>query len=605
MLQIITGKFFKTDDRHLSEGKGVLHSNYRWFLPIETSVGHLEPLDTRSAFTTYLYAYTNQLEKRQSNFELVRVGDGKIIEQFRLLCVFGLRAMFAEDRSWVAHLCRPGPVGQSDESAPTQLLPRYFDSHIDGNIEEAKKFTALVAKVLSLSRSDFLSIITALQAFSGALEVVGTNLNLAYSMLVYALESLSQKYIKYEPHWMDFNEKTRRNLDRLLAGVSEEVATNIRAALIDDAHLKLRAGFTEFICSHVDDSFFIVEAEQRSSPLQHCELRRAARNIYDVRSAYVHELTPLMHQLSVPQIAVGDVFRWDNEPHLTFCGVVRLADHVIRTLISRLPPVAKEDFNWRASLPGTLRLHVAPQYWIHQAKNFHPSTAHSYFAGFLDHFLAVSIEGGAICNMNDVMAKIEENGSQGKQDQRRSMLALYFIYNECIQPKLRRPNWEAFLESQKEIVSQPCIEIMAACISLNGKLDCTASEIETALIGYQDKRFHRGILRLSPQIECALDVVLANQALHEGLSDKHRYFLRNAILNSPGRPQVQRKLQEAIDGPAAMEMNVLLPHLRPPETPDRTEEVMKSAYFKFLNRTESGQVGDALSDWLEAENETV
>ena len=100
MLQIITGKFFKAEERHISEGKGVLHSNYRWYLPIDTCVGKLEPLGTRAALTTYLYTFTNQIEKQRGNFSIVRTGDGEIIEQFRLLCAFGLRATFAEDRSW-------------------------------------------------------------------------------------------------------------------------------------------------------------------------------------------------------------------------------------------------------------------------------------------------------------------------------------------------------------------------------------------------------------------------------------------------------------------------------------------------------------------------
>lgn len=144
-------------------------------------MGKLEPLGTRAALTTYLYRFTNQIEKQQGNFNIVRIGDGEIIEQFRLLCAFGLRATFAEDRSWVAHLCRSGTVGQSDEYAPSQLLPRYFAPRVEGNLEEANEFAAFVAKTLSLSRSDFLSIMTALQAFSGALEVVGSSLDLGYS----------------------------------------------------------------------------------------------------------------------------------------------------------------------------------------------------------------------------------------------------------------------------------------------------------------------------------------------------------------------------------------------------------------------------------------
>lgn len=335
-------------------------------------------------------------------------------------------------------------------------------------MEEAQEFAALVAKTLSLSRSDFLSVMTALQAFSGALEVVGSSFDLAYSMLVYALESLSQKYIEYEPQWVDFDDRTRRQLDPLLANVGAEAAAGIRAALLSDAHLKLRAGFQEFICTHVGDSFFTVEAAQRAFTLQQCELRRAARNIYDVRSAYVHELTPLMHQLRVPQIAEGDVFRWEREPHLTFSGVVRLADHVIRTLIRRLPSVEKEDYNWRDALPGIVRLNMAPQYWIHQAAGFQGATAHQYFGGFLEHFLASALQGEPICDMTAVMEKIEQIGAQGKPEHRRSMLGLYLLYNAYLCPTLatKLRAWARHAGLEPAFCGGPCARRCAAVIAL-------------------------------------------------------------------------------------------------------------------------------------------
>jgi AcrR family transcriptional regulator len=605
MLQIITGKFFKSDDRHVSDQKGVLYSNYRWYLPIETCVGGLESLGTRAALTTYLYSFTNQIEKQPGNFSIVSVGNGEIIQQFRLLCAFGLRATFAEDRSWVAHLCRSGTVGQSDEYAPAQLLPRYFAPRIEGNMGEAQEFAALVEKTLSLSRSDFLSVMTALQAFNGALEVVGSSLDLAYSMLVYALESLSQKYIEYEPQWADFDDRTRRQLEPLLAEVGDEAATGIRAALLSDAHLKLRASFQEFICTHVEDSFFTTEAAQSVFSLQHCELRRAARNIYDVRSAYVHELTPLMHQLRMPQIAEGDVFRWEREPHLTFSGVVRLADHVIRTLIRRRPSVEKEDYNWYNALPGIVRLNLAPQYWIHQAAGFQGATAYRYFGGFLEHFLATAMQGESISNMNAVMEKIEQIDGQGKPEHRRSMLGLYLLYNAYLShyPEFHRPDWEQFLEDQQIIVDQPCIEMMAARMMLDGGFPWTAAEGEAALTQYNKTRFHRGILHLPTGIEIALTVAVANQALCEGLPEVHRKLLSTALLNSAGRPQIQCALQTAINDCLEVDMNIMLPRKSVTEERNRFTEIAATAYSIFLKRLELGQSGDSLSDWLEAEIE--
>ena len=43
MLQIITGKFFRTDNLYRTQQRTVLYSNYRAMGPIETEVGTYQP----------------------------------------------------------------------------------------------------------------------------------------------------------------------------------------------------------------------------------------------------------------------------------------------------------------------------------------------------------------------------------------------------------------------------------------------------------------------------------------------------------------------------------------------------------------------------------
>src|SRR5438046_46834 len=95
MLQIISGKFFTLDARHRTPGKGVFFSNYGWIDPVETQVGTLEPTDRYGLVNTYVFEYVNEIENfgRKAGM-LVAVGDQEIKEQFRLLCMFGLKACF-------------------------------------------------------------------------------------------------------------------------------------------------------------------------------------------------------------------------------------------------------------------------------------------------------------------------------------------------------------------------------------------------------------------------------------------------------------------------------------------------------------------------------
>lgn len=52
MLQIISGKFFKSENRHVFDGKGITYSNYAWFNPVQTCVATIEPVRVH---TYYLY----------------------------------------------------------------------------------------------------------------------------------------------------------------------------------------------------------------------------------------------------------------------------------------------------------------------------------------------------------------------------------------------------------------------------------------------------------------------------------------------------------------------------------------------------------------------
>ncbi len=126
MLQIITGKFYKKPERCKTDCKAVFFSNYRWIRPIATCIGTLEPVDNGSGIVTWVFSYVNQMEKEGGGFEILRVGDQEIVEQFRILSVFGFRAYFASHRHEVEHYCRQSATGMTDDTVPSLMIPRYF-----------------------------------------------------------------------------------------------------------------------------------------------------------------------------------------------------------------------------------------------------------------------------------------------------------------------------------------------------------------------------------------------------------------------------------------------------------------------------------------------
>ncbi len=561
MLQIITGKFFKSEDRYLHDGKGILYSNYHWVQPVKTVVGTLEPIDLRARTAPYVFSYVNQIEKEHGRTILVRTGDSEVVEQFRLLCAFGLRGCFADDRIWVEHLCRADSTGLTDEYVPSRLLPRYFQPRIDGTQSETSEFSKFVAKVMSLRRTDYRRVMAALHAFDGALEALSTNMDLAYSMLVYTIESLSQQFDEYVPVWEHYEEKSRIKLDEILANVSSEAGASVRAALLEGSFLKLKVRFEEFVLKHVAERYYTTEAANVSQPIRMAQLRRAVGNAYALRSGYAHSLEPVLHQLKVPQISQNDVFVWDYEPYFTITGLVRLCDHVIRNVIEGLESVDREDFNWRDDLPGIITMKVAPQYWIHKADRFVSSNASQYYEGFLIHFGEEALNGKPICNLGAVMEKIETLVGQASPAQRRTMLAFYWLYNACLASGLCRPNWQQLLDKYKPLLESFHVELATVGILLDNEFpwtDWKAEEGLAALKEYDKTRFRAGFTHLPPALENAIVVGIANRALSEGRRDDHRGLIERARLNSPGQVNLQDQLARARDAGEAVPIDAII-----------------------------------------------
>ena len=193
MLQIISGKFFKSDNRYVYEAKGITYSNYSWIEPIRTCIATLEPVDTYRSVSSYVISYINQIEKEKAGV-LLRTGDSEIVQQFQLLCMFGLKAFFDSDRNNVEINCREKPRSTADLYLPSKIVPRFFQNQIDGMSNEIDNFKRFVDKVIGLPRHKYLAVISSLCNFSHALQILNFNVDLAYSMLVYSLESLRGRH---------------------------------------------------------------------------------------------------------------------------------------------------------------------------------------------------------------------------------------------------------------------------------------------------------------------------------------------------------------------------------------------------------------------------
>ncbi|MDB4930710.1 MAG: hypothetical protein JWM10_3194 [Myxococcaceae bacterium] len=564
MLQIASGKFFSGRDRHIHSCKGILYSNYSWIGPIETVAGTLEPVGPYSSSVTgYVLNYINQIERTDGPGGIVQVGDSEIVEQFRLLSMFGLQAHFGHDRREVEENCRSRPSRPSDSFLPSQFVPRFFTPAIHGSLDEVERFQSFLRKAIGLPRKVYQSLISCLSNLDHALEVLNYNVDLAYSMLVYCLESLCQSFGEQpDAAWEDYDEKTRSSLDIELAKIDPNAAKVLRDILLREAHLKLQAKFLEFVIGHTSPTYYTTEATGVERPVRRSELRQALKNAYLFRSLYAHKLQQMLHQLRVPTIAKSEIFTWENQPYLTFRGLLRLVLHVFRNFIESQPSMDTEEYNWRGDLPGVIRLKAAPQYWIWQAdalgqpmtKQFREEAVRSRFNGFLEHLQEAIITKGALTDLRSLLEKYEEIFPQSPANDRLRMLVPYILYNRIITPDGRSTNCDEFINKHSSILDNCSIDSMIVHLILTEDFPWQYSEAREVYDAYAKQRFSPKAIRLPFLFEMKLVLALANKALAQGEVGSYRTLLDAAISEAAGNTSLQDMVI------AAMKDEVAAPH---------------------------------------------
>ncbi len=562
MLQIISGKFFKSDNRYIHEGKGIIYSNYSWVQPIKTCVATLEPVDTYRPVSSYVINYINQIEKEKTG-RLVRIGDPEIVQQFQLLCMFGLKAFFDIDRNNVEINCRQKPKTSRDIYLPSIFVPRFFESQIHGQMYEIDAFIKFVDKVIGLRREKYLVVISCLNNFSHALQVLNYNLDLAYSVLVYSLDSLSQGFDSFELTWEDYDPEIKNNLDFCLSKIDSDLSNGIRKILLGSRNFRLQQRFINFVINHVSVSFFTDEAINIKNALRNSELKQALRNAYDMRSQYTHRLRPIQEQLRIPQIAKGDVFYWNNKSYLTFGGLARLAYHVINNFISKQEYLMTEEYDWTRDLPGTVMLEMAPQYWIWRYEGFVTSEATKRFSGFLSHIQEVILSKGSLVDLRKLLEKYESLIPGAKKKDKIRMLAMYYLYNFYVVQEAKRPNYEGFLKRYEDEFNECCIEMMIVYLLSNQKWPWDARECVLHYNKYKENRFSKNALYIPILIELSLIAAIANIYLKSGRIERYEEWLDVALLEASGKPDIQKLINECKSERVEINHNLIL---KPPKT---------------------------------------
>jgi len=539
LLQISTGKFFVSDDLHIHDGKGILYTNYSWINSIDTCIGTIEPVDYHGNITSYVFSYKNKLEK---DGVLVRTGDHEIIEQFKLIFSYFFQCFSDSDRNTVELNCRKTKRNMNDQFIPYEFAGRIFEPKIYGSEQEVKEFNVFLKNMIGLERSKYKKLIQCLEAYNNSLLALNHNFELAYSLLIYCLESLSQSFDNYEPEWEDYNQRIRAKLDTVLNEIGEGKSGKIKNILLEDSHLKLQTRLINFVSSNIGDDFFIKESVNVHIPLRKSELKQVLKNAYGIRSKYVHSLQSIMKQLKMPSIGSGEVFSWEGDPYLTYKGLLRLTHHVIKNYFGDQEYYETEEYHWKDELPGVVYLQLDEKYWIDSTLGFSQEQAFDKLNGFLSQLAKSYIFEKPLTNLTELMKIYEKEIPQSKKKYKLAMISNYILYNLSLIEEFRLNNYKKVIEFNQNFLDEPTIESILTYSILGQRIPYNASDTEAIYLKYQKDKFNSSSVKIPKYFELLLMLNLINKLYEESELDRYNEWLNKCILDVPGNLALQEYL---------------------------------------------------------------
>ncbi len=551
MLQIISGRFFQSELVNKEECDAILYSNFSWIVPLKTIAGELRPVSTyqNNSISSYTFRYTNRYERHSEGSRVLGVGvrADQAVEQFRLLASLYFNSFFHDDRGYVEGLCRTTPAPQTGALHHGSFVPKFFKLNNFGIPDQVPGFDGFLQKVLAMPREKYRLLLTCLTCYFEALEAVGKNFDLAYSMMVYMFESLSKSIDPPKPVWEDYEQNLRYKLDQEMAKIPSDSAKAIRAILLDNPHLSLKKRFVHFIWDHVQDTFFTNEAECVQNALPKSELKKALENLYASRSGFVHELKKVLEQLRYPGFGNRSEWaNWDNKPHIAFPGLVRLGRHVLMSFIDRQTQTSKEVYpEWRNELPGIMTLKVAPQFWVGNPGAFTASHLHKYFNGFVESVVNSFPDPSAPrLVVRPLMNRIEELVPNANSDDRKMMAIVYRFFLEMIPEQDREPGKEAFISNYIPEAEACEMEFLVLKVLKGQTWPWPVEECVLTFEKYLGSKHKKKAIRLPNIMDVALMAGIANRFLDAGDGQKYDHWIDQAIFDAAGRKDIQDYLRE-------------------------------------------------------------
>jgi len=572
VLQIVTKMYFREGvPLHAPVHREVLYTNCT-FLPmgavVHLPVGELAPSTGVMPVSTATLSVTEHLEAEDPDGDqsmLVATSGTELVDDLADVISFGLNAAFSRDGDLVGRLV-PGSLDASSRSSASKLLRHTFDPHRfvpDAELEEIRRF---MSQLLASKRSHFEAAMRAIRRIVHATQHAVDDPTLAYVDLVAALESLSEGTSVPPPTWDRMDGRKRKLIDEALDGAEVGLAERMREAVMEGDRLGAKSRFVAFVMDNVSPGFFRTEAADAVRPVRGADLEGAVKLAYDIRSRNVHVLEDLPPEAWVLGDGADTVSPPDMGIMLSHEGLARLARHVVRSYIDQAPAETDLTFDWRASLPGKVKMRLAPQYWVWKAEGFDHKSVSRYFAGFVSHLVdTFAGRNEGVSDMRGVLERIEQL-SPGIADgpDKTLMVAIYALWHSAVAASDHRPQSVEFLTKHGYLLQR--LEAPSFVIGLltEPMPDWTDDEWHTLAIERRAERERRRHLELPAGFDAALQAMVAERLMEAGRADDARTLAGFAVEELPGYEPLMEWEAGLTDGrPSELDLRALVLQLEP------------------------------------------
>lgn len=539
MLQIITGKFFQSENILTTLHRGTYYTNYQAVEQdaFETIIGRILPSTLRSGLGTLTYELTEKLEGVRGVGVMTSTGGIEIVEDFAAVFSFVFDVICTTDPDLVRKLILPKSDEVSRNSYSSRFLPRVFDTRVFGKSADPEVLATFLSRLLGLPRATYAATIRAIRQYVAAMHDVGREPTLAYSLLVTSIEALSQSGDVPDAAWDDYDERKRKPIDALLQDASPEFAEKLKTAILESEHVSIARRFREFIKGYIGPEFYRSEADGRLGPVSQQNLDILLKDAYSIRSSYVHRLIELQGLAADPFAHTEVLYSPNSKPSLTFAGLARIVRHVIFRFVEQTAKVEREAHAWSTDLPNVLRLPISPMYWMSNPDGYNGSTASLWLETFLAQFcdMLLSPSSNQISDLSGILDKIETmDVDKLKGAERRAVLTLYCLFIQHYHTQ--RPQSADLAGKLEGELASPTIEGLTVYLFRQQDVPWSLEELDTLHSNYFRTRWNKGAPHLGKLLESIFTLSLAEMYRVQGMREKARQLTSFAVENVPGDP---------------------------------------------------------------------